>query len=135
MIVDTLDNIELYKSLSPDIYAGLKFLISAKSSLELGVYPINENVKAIVSAYETVEEFTIRPHSFSIIILPIAFESMNGPFTLTVCILSKFFSEIFKASSTILIPALLMRISILLDWQNSFKNFSIDDEFAKSSWT
>lgn len=58
MIVDTLDNIELYKNLSPDIYAGLKFLIRAKSSIELGVYPINENVKAIVSAYETVEEFT-----------------------------------------------------------------------------
>jgi len=58
MIVDTLDNIELYKSLSPDIYAGLKFLISAKSSIELGVYTINENVKAIVSAYETVEKFT-----------------------------------------------------------------------------
>lgn len=58
MIVDTLENIELYKSLSPDIYAGLKFLVNAKSNIELGIYSINKNVKAIVSAYETVEEFT-----------------------------------------------------------------------------
>jgi YhcH/YjgK/YiaL family protein len=57
MVVDTLKNIEIYKGLSPDIYAGLKFLASAKSNIELGVYIINNNVKAIVSSYETVDEF------------------------------------------------------------------------------
>lgn len=57
MVVDTLKNIELYKGLSPDIYAGLQFLANAKEGIELGTYPINENVKAIVSSYETVDEF------------------------------------------------------------------------------
>lgn len=57
MVVDTLKNIELYKGLSPDIYAGLKFLAAATPDIELGVYPINDNVKAIVSSYETVDVF------------------------------------------------------------------------------
>ena len=57
MVLDTLKNIEIYKGLSPDIYAGLKFLAEAKPEIELGVYPINDNVKAIVSSYETVDKF------------------------------------------------------------------------------
>ena len=57
MVVDTLKNIEIYKGLSPDIYAGLKFLAEAKPDIELGVYPINDNVKAIVSSYKTVDVF------------------------------------------------------------------------------
>ena len=57
MVVDTLKNIEQYKGLSPDIYAGLRFLAEAKSEIELGIYPINNNVKAIVSSYETVDKF------------------------------------------------------------------------------
>ena len=57
MLVDTLKNIELYKGLSPDIYAGLRFLAKAKSEIELGIYTINNNVKAIVSSYETVDKF------------------------------------------------------------------------------
>jgi YhcH/YjgK/YiaL family protein len=57
MVVDTLKNIKIYKGLSPDIYAGLKFLANAKSNIELGVYIINNNVKAIVSSYETVDDF------------------------------------------------------------------------------
>ena len=57
MVVDTLKNIEIYKGLSPDIYAGLKFLAEAKPEIELGVYPINNNVKAIVSSYKTLDEF------------------------------------------------------------------------------
>ena len=57
MVVDTLKNIEQYKGLSPDIYAGLKFLANANSEIELGIYRINKNVKAIVSSYETVDEF------------------------------------------------------------------------------
>lgn len=57
MIVDKLKNIEIYKGVSDDIYAGLKFLVQATSDIELGTYPINEKVKAIVSQYETVEIF------------------------------------------------------------------------------
>ena len=57
MVVDTLKNIEQYIGLSPDIYAGLQFLANAKSEIELGIYPINKNVKAIVSSYETVDKF------------------------------------------------------------------------------
>jgi YhcH/YjgK/YiaL family protein len=57
MVIDSLKNLETYKGLSPDIYAGLKFLAEAKPDIELGVYPINEKVKAIVSSYETVDEF------------------------------------------------------------------------------
>lgn len=57
MVVDILKNIELYKGLSPDIYAGLQFLANAKEDIELGTYPINDNVKAVVSSYETVDEF------------------------------------------------------------------------------
>ncbi len=57
MVVDSLDNIDIYKSLSPDIYEGLKFLKNAKLDIELGVFPINEKVKAIVSEYETIEYF------------------------------------------------------------------------------
>ena len=58
MILDQLKNIDLYKGISADIYAGLKFLQSAESNIELGTYVINDNVKAIVSEYETVESFT-----------------------------------------------------------------------------
>jgi len=57
MVVDTLKNIEQYKGLSLDIYAGLQFLANAKSEIELGIYPINKNVKAIVSSYATLDEF------------------------------------------------------------------------------
>lgn len=58
MIVDTLQNIETYKNISENIYAGLKFLSEVKPDIELGEYPINQGVKAIVSEYETIEEFT-----------------------------------------------------------------------------
>lgn len=57
MILDQIKNFEIYKNLSPDIYAGLKFLAEATPEIELGTYVINENVKAIVSSYPTVECF------------------------------------------------------------------------------
>ena len=46
MVVDTLENIELYKGLSADIYTGLQFLANVKDDIELGTYSINDNVKA-----------------------------------------------------------------------------------------
>ena len=57
MIVDKIENIDTYKGISEDIYAGLKFIANAKSDIELGTYPINRNVKAIVSEYETIANF------------------------------------------------------------------------------
>ncbi len=57
MILDQIKNYEIYRNLSPDIYAGLKFLAEATPEIELGTYVINENVKAIVSSYPTVECF------------------------------------------------------------------------------
>jgi len=70
MVVDTLENIELYKGLSADIYTGLQFLVNVKDDIELGTYSINDNVKAIVSSYKTVDEFeyvldSLTPEMFS----------------------------------------------------------------------
>ena len=53
MIYDKIDNVEIYKGLSDDIYEGLKFLKSATPDLACGVHEINPRVKAIVSEYET----------------------------------------------------------------------------------
>ncbi|HNQ68846.1 MAG TPA: YhcH/YjgK/YiaL family protein [Bacteroidales bacterium] len=57
MILDTLQNIETYKNISKDIYEGLKFIANAKHDIKIGDYFINDNVKAIVSEYWTVESF------------------------------------------------------------------------------
>jgi len=57
MIADSLKNIELYKGISEDIYAGLVFLREATADIEPGEYPINANVKALVSEYVTKEIF------------------------------------------------------------------------------
>jgi biofilm protein TabA len=57
MVVGTLSNIDTYKHLSPDIYVGLQYLKHADASIELGEYTVNDNVKAIVSEYKTVEVF------------------------------------------------------------------------------
>ena len=57
MILDTINNIELYRNLSPDIYAGLLFLKNIDPEISLGTYTINSKVKAIVSEYETKKEF------------------------------------------------------------------------------
>jgi YhcH/YjgK/YiaL family protein len=53
MIYDNLSNIELYQTLSADIYEGLTFLKQANLNISNGVYQINPRVKAIVSEYET----------------------------------------------------------------------------------
>ena len=53
MVYDKIDNIEIYKGLSDDIYEGLKFLKNSTPDLACGVHEINPRVKAIVSEYET----------------------------------------------------------------------------------
>lgn len=55
MIFDKIDNIELYKGLSDDIYEGLKYLKEMTPDIALGTYEITPRVKAIVSEYETKE--------------------------------------------------------------------------------
>jgi YhcH/YjgK/YiaL family protein len=64
MIFDHINNIETYKGLSPDLYAGLQFLKQATPGLALGVRQINPRVKAIVSEYETkaVNEYGYEAH-------------------------------------------------------------------------
>lgn len=52
-----MKNIDIYKGVSDDIYAGLNFLSQASPDIELGTYVVNDNVKAIVSSYPTVECF------------------------------------------------------------------------------
>jgi biofilm protein TabA len=53
MIIDTFKNIDLYKTMSLNIWKGLVFLEEAKPELEVGIYTINESVKAIVEEYTT----------------------------------------------------------------------------------
>lgn len=57
MILDNIKNLEIYKGVSKDIYAGLEYLKNVNPDIELGTYIINDNVKAIVSEYETIELF------------------------------------------------------------------------------
>jgi len=53
MIIDTLKNIDFYKSINEDIYKGLLFIKNADPEIELGVYPISSTAKAVVMEYET----------------------------------------------------------------------------------
>ena len=64
MISDHLSNINHYKGLSDDIYAGLTFLQQVKPDFASGVYQLNTSVKAIVSEYETrrVNEYGYEAH-------------------------------------------------------------------------
>lgn len=53
MIFDHLTNILTYKTLSPDIYAGLEYLQQLSPAIAPGTYQLTPRVKAIVSEYET----------------------------------------------------------------------------------
>ena len=70
MIIDTLDNIDIYKKLSKDIYEGLVYLNEIDNQIELGTYDINNNVKAIVEQYEILvnnsREFESHKHVIDI---------------------------------------------------------------------
>ena len=61
MIYDNIKNIDFYKGLSNDVYTGLIFLASIDSTIEIGVHQVSQNVKAIVSEYETK---AINPNGF-----------------------------------------------------------------------
>lgn len=53
MIFDHISNIAIYRGISQDIALGLDFLKRMKPDTAVGVYQINQQVKAIVSEYET----------------------------------------------------------------------------------
>jgi len=55
VIFDHISNLETYRSVDADIYAGLRYLSSLEPSIALGEYRVNENVLAIVSSYATKE--------------------------------------------------------------------------------
>lgn len=57
MIIDSLDNIDLYENFNPDIYSGLKYLKTMDSDIALGTYSINDKVDVIVSEYDTIANF------------------------------------------------------------------------------
>ena len=57
MIYDSIKNARIYYGIHPDIEIGLKYLKQLSLDIKLGEYKINENVKAIVSEYETIEVF------------------------------------------------------------------------------
>lgn len=56
MIYDKIENIALYKGLSDDIYAGLKYLKDLSPDIAPGTYEINPRVKAFISEYTTKPE-------------------------------------------------------------------------------
>lgn len=53
MILDTIENIAFYKGFNKDVYDGLLFLKKVSPDIEVGEYPISENVFARVLQYET----------------------------------------------------------------------------------
>lgn len=53
MILDSIDNLDFYKDFNKDIYDGLVFLKNVSTDIELGEYPISENVFARVMQYDT----------------------------------------------------------------------------------
>lgn len=53
MIFDHISHIATYRALSPNIALGLDFLSQMEPDTAVGVYQINQQVKAIVSEYET----------------------------------------------------------------------------------
>lgn len=55
MVYDKIDNTEIYKGLSADIFEGLMFLKQVIPNMKSGAYDINPRVKAIVSEYTTKE--------------------------------------------------------------------------------
>jgi biofilm protein TabA len=57
MILDQIGNIQLYKGLSDSIYAGLEFIAEVTPNIGLGTYDVCPGVKALVTEYETIENF------------------------------------------------------------------------------
>lgn len=56
MIIDKLENLEMYKTILPDVYEGLKYIKEKATEAELGFYPISEKLLVKVMEYSTDEE-------------------------------------------------------------------------------
>jgi len=56
MIFDHISNLETYRTVDPDIYAGLVYIKGFTPDVALGEYQVNENVKALVTSYDTKVE-------------------------------------------------------------------------------
>lgn len=56
MIIDKIENLEMYKSILPDVYEGLKYIKDMDPNTALGIYPINEKLLVKVMEYGTGEE-------------------------------------------------------------------------------
>lgn len=59
MVLDKIDNLQMYKDILPDVYEGLKYIQTMDPATPLGVYPINEKLLVKVMEYSTVEEFKL----------------------------------------------------------------------------
>lgn len=68
MIVDSLANIDFYKSINEDIYQGLVFIKNADPGIPLGEYPLTPKAKAVVMEYETKikNDFGYEAHKYVI---------------------------------------------------------------------
>jgi biofilm protein TabA len=53
VIIDRIENIGLYKNISPGLSEGLDFIASLSNDIPLGMHQINAGVRAIVSEYRT----------------------------------------------------------------------------------
>lgn len=56
MLIDKIENLEMYKGISQDIYEGLKCIQSLDPDIALGIYPINDRLLLKVMEYSTGEE-------------------------------------------------------------------------------
>jgi len=57
MIIDSIENIELYREFPFGLYDAISFIKVAKPDISIGEYEICENIKAIISEYNTVKKF------------------------------------------------------------------------------
>lgn len=53
MIFDHIDNLETYRGVDPDVYAGLCYLRTLTADIALGEYQVTPNVLALVTSYDT----------------------------------------------------------------------------------
>jgi YhcH/YjgK/YiaL family protein len=56
MILDHISQLDTYQGVSPDIYAGLRYLSSLSPNIALGEHRVNDRVLALVTEYPTKVE-------------------------------------------------------------------------------
>jgi biofilm protein TabA len=53
LIIDRIENLRLYKDISPGLSQGLDFIAALNNAVTVGTYQIDTNLKAVISEYET----------------------------------------------------------------------------------